>query len=144
MKDIPEWVDPRMHRFFRPNFLGDHKEVYFNPVRYCGSRIPEWGYEDELRSTAKLKAEGMRCFYCAREMQWISSNLQCCLCTSAANEIELEKQVEEIRRKAQCEIRELEESRKAKCPQDRVRLRAYAEELLERRFRGTGIIEEIR
>jgi hypothetical protein len=135
MSNIPDWVDPRMHKFYHPSLISE--ELWFRPtVHWGGCRIPQLGYVDELRSTSSISTQGTTiCKYCAQELKR-EGNLRFCVCTSAVNEMEIIKEIEEVELKARQTVYELQKRIETECPQNRERLKEYAMKSIEQQFRN--------
>jgi hypothetical protein len=142
MTGIPDWVDPRMHKFYHRSY--DSQPLYFRPAEHywVGHKLPYVGYVDELRPTSLIKTQGeILCKYCARE-PFKEGRLHFCLCTSAVNEMEIVKEIECIELEARQKVYQLKQRIETECPQDRQRLKEYAMKSIERQFRNPDQVIE--
>ncbi len=139
MSNIPDWVDPRMHKFYH---RGVCSESYHFDARERWANISDWGYVDELRSTSFISTQGTTiCKYCARELKR-EENLRFCVCTSAVNEMEIIKEIEVVEREARNKVYELKQRIETECPQNRERLKEYAMKSIEHQFRNPDQVIE--
>ncbi len=144
MTDIPEWVDPRMHKYYHSTW-GGAERCFRACDHYGGAKLDYIGYSDDLRPTGLLP-QGI-CRYCARAPQVLHpdnrSIFKCCVCTSAVNEMELTKAIESVQRVANQQIYELKQRAKTECPQNFERLKAYALAAIEHQFKNPKDVDRL-